>query len=107
MIRRLLERILAAWSRPTEAPSQAPPSSALESFGVDLSDLNLGDPVDLFAALRRVVGQARLEAWRASRVPPHQRRPGADLRDPLRVYGSVAPLPPEVTPLPRRDRAVG
>jgi hypothetical protein len=107
MIRRLLERIRAAWSRPAETSNEAPPLSALESFGVDLSDLNLGDPVDLFAALRRVVGQARLEAWRASRVPPHQRRTAADGRESLLVYGSAPPLPPEVTPLPMRDRAVG
>ena len=107
MFGKLLARVLAAWRRPSEARDQAPQVSALEAAGVDLSDLNLSDPEDLFAALRRVVNQSRLETWRAGRVPPHQRRPIPDVKDALSVYSDAPPVRLEIRPLRQRDRAVG
>lgn len=107
MLRRLLVRVLAVWSRPAEQLNQEAPVSALEAAGVDLDDLDLNDPEDLFTALRRVVNQADLEAWRASRVPPHMRHRTAAAKDALSVYGSVSPPVSEVHPFRPRDRAAG
>jgi hypothetical protein len=86
MLSRLLARVFAAWSRPPAACDLEPPASPLESAGVDLADLDLDDPEDLFAALRRVVNHVRLEAWRASRIPPHLRHRAA--AGALSIYSS-------------------
>jgi hypothetical protein len=82
-----------------------PQRSALEAAGVDLSDLNLTDPEDLFAALRRITNQSRLETWRAGRIPPHMRQRLAGAKDSLSTYRGGSPPRPGVSPGPDRDRA--